>query len=333
MLVNLALMVRPMQDFDFYHLELENEMPLNDTDKGWIRNEIQITHKRQGLGKLSGFFKDWSGFGAAIAILIFIFTQWGNYVEFRTRTSDRLDGLERDVHSLQRSQVNVSLKSAIDEAKAGQRDNANSHIQQATDILQNLSEDHAPAPNSFFESAINTLNQLRSTTIGEAAVHQASVRLAEYRSTLNPAPPLPKRPGEAPNNSTIVAFRFTPTLYTFSNSVIIPPKPLTLNGYGAALDGRPLPPNKEFLIPSTRSLDENPFIVKGVILVAGTQSLDYITWQDVTFVNTHIKYGDGPAKLLNVRFVNCSFDLPVNDFGAQVAEYAALEPKQEVKVG
>jgi hypothetical protein len=109
----------------------------------------------------------------------FHFYKWGNYVEFRTRTSDRLDGLERDVHSLQRSQVNVSLKSAIDEAKAGQRDNANSHIQQATDILQNLSEDHAPAPNSFFESAINTLNQLRSTTIGEAAVHQASVRLAD----------------------------------------------------------------------------------------------------------------------------------------------------------
>ena len=312
-----------------------NDMPLNETDKSWVRLEIQSAHKRHGLGKLTGFIKDWSGTSAAVAILILALTQWGNYVEFRTHTSDRLDGLERDVHSLQRSQVNLSLNSAVQEAKAGQKDNANSHIQQATDILQNLSDDHAPAPNSFFESAITTLNQLRSTNIDQANVHQASVKLAEYRSALNPAPPLPKRTGEPPNNSTIVAVRFTPTMITFSDSVILPTpaKPLTLDGYGAALDGRQLPPNKEFLIPSTRSLDTNPFIVKGLIILSGTQSLDYITWQDVTFINTRIKYAGGPTRLVNVRFVNCTFDLPTNDFGAQIAEYVTLEPKQEIKVG
>jgi hypothetical protein len=43
-------------------------MPLNEADRAWIRQEIQSAHKRLGIGKLTGFIKDWSGTGAAAAV-------------------------------------------------------------------------------------------------------------------------------------------------------------------------------------------------------------------------------------------------------------------------
>jgi hypothetical protein len=70
-------------------------MPLNDADRAWIRQEIQAAHKRQGLGKLTGFIKDWSGAGAAVAILILAFAKWEAYVEFRTNTNTRLGIIEK----------------------------------------------------------------------------------------------------------------------------------------------------------------------------------------------------------------------------------------------
>ena len=71
------------------------DMPLNEADKAWVRQEVHATNKRQGLGILSGFIKDWGGAGAAIAILAIFFTQWSGYIEFRTHTQDRLDGIEK----------------------------------------------------------------------------------------------------------------------------------------------------------------------------------------------------------------------------------------------
>jgi hypothetical protein len=73
----------------------ETDMPLNETDKAWIREQIQEARKRHGWGKLTGAIKDWSGAGAAIAILIFAATQWTAYVEFRTQTNDRLGTIEK----------------------------------------------------------------------------------------------------------------------------------------------------------------------------------------------------------------------------------------------
>jgi hypothetical protein len=81
--------------------ETIEHMPLNETDKAWTRQETQAAHKREGWGKLTGFLKDWSGFGGCIAIALFLTLQWGGYVEFRTNTKDRLDTLEqKDIPAL-----------------------------------------------------------------------------------------------------------------------------------------------------------------------------------------------------------------------------------------
>lgn len=97
-------------------VEIENDMPLNETDKAWMREQIRESRKRHGLGKLTGFVKDWSGAGAAIAILILALTQWTSYVEFRTQTNDRLDGIEKRLTTSElRSQASLP-QAAFDKA-------------------------------------------------------------------------------------------------------------------------------------------------------------------------------------------------------------------------
>jgi hypothetical protein len=75
-------------------------MPLNETDKAWIRQEIQNTSKRHGWSKVTGFIKDWSGLGIIVAIAIAALTQWTSYIEFRTHTGDRLTDIEKNLTSL-----------------------------------------------------------------------------------------------------------------------------------------------------------------------------------------------------------------------------------------
>jgi hypothetical protein len=84
-------------------------MPLNATDKAWITLEIQNALKRKGWGKLTGFLKDWSGAGAAITILVLFFTQWTAYVEFRTKTTDRLETIENSLKQISRDTTKQSL--------------------------------------------------------------------------------------------------------------------------------------------------------------------------------------------------------------------------------
>jgi hypothetical protein len=91
-------------------------MPLNETDKAWIREYVKAAHARNGWGKLTGAIKDWGGAGAAIAILILALTQWTAYIEFRTQTNDRLISIEKKlVISALQSQVSLP-QAAFDKA-------------------------------------------------------------------------------------------------------------------------------------------------------------------------------------------------------------------------
>jgi hypothetical protein len=88
---------------------IDDTMPLNETDKAWIRETIRLAHGRHGWGKLTGFIKDWSGAGAAVAILVLFFTQWTGYVEFRTKTGDRLDNIEKTLNQITQDSTKQSL--------------------------------------------------------------------------------------------------------------------------------------------------------------------------------------------------------------------------------
>lgn len=83
----------PLQEVLNSPFQLEDDMPLNATDKAWVQREIEASHKRAGFGKLTGFIKDWGGTGAAVGIIIFFLTQWSGYTEFKTSTGMKLEGV------------------------------------------------------------------------------------------------------------------------------------------------------------------------------------------------------------------------------------------------
>jgi hypothetical protein len=71
--------------------------------------------------------------------------------------------------------------------------------------------------------------------------------------------------------------------------------------------------------------------VDGVTISNCPQSLDGITWKNIVFVNSRIRYEGGPLALENVTFVNCTFQTTQNNEGIKLLRYAALD-KNYLKV-
>jgi hypothetical protein len=61
-------------------------------------------------------------------------------------------------------------------------------------------------------------------------------------------------------------------------------------------------------------------------IVGGDQTLDGSNWENVTFVNCKIKYGDGWLSLKNVRFINCIFDVFLESTGKEFYEVLFKSP-------
>jgi len=64
----------------------------------------------------------------------------------------------------------------------------------------------------------------------------------------------------------------------------------------------------------------------GGVIRGGSQTLDNIRWENVTFIGMRIKYNGGKLDLQNVTFIGCTFDAPDNDAGVQFAESIVLRP-------
>jgi hypothetical protein len=86
-------------DFPIPGPAIDTDMALNEQDRAWIRETIRESIQnadshRSGLQRFFRGLREWGGVGAAVAVLLFAATQWGGYIEFKTKTSDRLDGIE-----------------------------------------------------------------------------------------------------------------------------------------------------------------------------------------------------------------------------------------------
>ena len=57
----------------------QEDMPLDETDEAWIRQEIAASHTRKGWGHVSGFLKDWGGLLGIGGLIVFVLTQWHVY--------------------------------------------------------------------------------------------------------------------------------------------------------------------------------------------------------------------------------------------------------------
>lgn len=230
--------------------------------------------------------------------------------------------------------INSILQQIAPAVKSGNLGNAGKAAIVASALINMEKANKVEADARFFEESVAELRKISLQAAQlRGPLFDVKLSLAQYRSSLNQVPPTPTQTAQFP--------RFTgqgvltpATVYPVTTSInFSPPKPVILDGSGAVIDARGMRQDQEWLIVATRSLDQNPAFIKDLILIGANQRLDYITWKDVTFVGTHIKYAGGPVRLQNVRFVDCTFDLPNNDAGARLAEYATLEPSHMVTVG
>lgn len=211
----------------------------------------------------------------------------------------------------------------------GEKKEAGRHIEQATQTLQTLAVIRVPTSTFFFESIVSMLTRLRSAGLSSVDVNAALLKLADYRSVLNVVPELPKQkahlqPTDLENNFTQPGG----TIYSIDSPFTwSDPTPFTLQGQGGkpVFDCSKLPTGEEILRVWPRPIDRNPVTVKDCIFIGGSQTLDYIIWQDTVFIRSRIRFSDGDVALAKVVFVECLFDFVPTARGEQVAEYAALQ--------
>jgi hypothetical protein len=90
------------------------------------------------------------------------------------------------------------------------------------------------------------------------------------------------------------------------------------------LDASLMPDTSEILLPpESRQLSDN-VRVENLTIAGASQTLDGIHWRNVTFIETRLRYEDGPLDLQNVRFLHCTFGFPSDARGAAIASMIAL---------
>jgi hypothetical protein len=179
-------------------------------------------------------------------------------------------------------------------------------------LISAMKQRSDPANPQYFVTAISELDSINAGKSEPLMSHVSAVRLvlADYRSSLE-APPertlrevtFDKTVTQVPDRSTIV-FRLKSGVEMIQIQNI-------------ARDKRTFA-NTEVVFDTVNMIA--PF--------GASQTLDGIHWHNIAFVGAHIIYLGGDLDLQNVRFVNCTFEVPstraplsrVNQF----IDYAAL---------
>jgi hypothetical protein len=178
--------------------------------------------------------------------------------------------------------------------------------QAATSLIRTLQEEKRPATPVFFQSSIEALNQI--TPKIRKASFQSRIALAEYRSALEPL-------------VTGTTFIFTPMKHAIYERGPGPHVYDHINYDFTNVSGNAI------VLPKPPEKANTTF--KSSVIKGGYQLLDGLHWINVTFVGTHISYNNGELDLQNVRFVNCTFEVPAKALPTPRAErlidYAALQ--------
>jgi hypothetical protein len=290
-------------------LTCEDGMPLNETDKSWIREQIQLATKRQGWGKLTGFLKDWSGAGAAITILVFFFTQYTTYVEFRTRTSDRLDAIERALPwisanlELLKPHAGNTLPQVMKDNLSAQK-NKELGLKTVAALAIQARESNVEADPKQIATVGDQLtsSQTLFTQKNSADAWHALTGLLSYYSALHALP------------SELKPLPFAVPHYDFGGTNGREEKGTIM--YTGGL----VPLDQAAVAEHIVSPERNPYIKEApqtIIYRADSQDeiniLDGHHLKNIVLVNITVYYGGGPVILENVTFVNCIFTLAQQD--------------------
>jgi hypothetical protein len=228
----------------------------------------------------------------------------------RVETAVRIMGAKQggDTKTL----IDEALTVAKNASDSGHSDDAKVAMDIANRLLQEQELSREPATQQFFDSTVQKYQSLGKTPALADSALDATVRLAQYRSAVTPPP------------SNYVALVFTypveSQLRLFHNTKLVMGNFDVSKVPGDAFVMQPEDnPLHDIDVPKT----SKPLIMSG-FLVGGRQTLDDIQWSGVTFVDMRVKYNGGYLSLNNVRFINCTFDVPPSKHASRFVEYAAL---------
>lgn len=229
-------------------------------------------------------------------------------------------------------QISESLVAkAKREALNGRQAQALNAIQAATAMVATAQDQNLRAEPKFFEQQIKVLSSIPENQELLPQLSGFRFALASYRSHINPLPKLPQETGAFQSPSDISPgkiYDLGGPLFMRKNVSLVGPNPSLV-----AIDGTRVPKDQFLLVAPSRSMEDNNITVRGVSLIGGNLMLDGVNWDNVTFIRMHISYESGSMKLKNVRFVDCTFDLPSNQDGSKIADYAALNATGEFRIG
>jgi hypothetical protein len=86
----------------------EETMALNEQDRAWIRETVREALREHaqahGWRRAVKVLREWSAPSITVGILLFVLTQWSQYIEFRAHANDRLDNIDAKLRTLEVSQ-------------------------------------------------------------------------------------------------------------------------------------------------------------------------------------------------------------------------------------
>jgi hypothetical protein len=270
-------------------------MPLNETDKSWIRETIENANKSHGWGKAVKFIREWSGVEAAVAILIFAATQWTSYIEFRTTTNtsltsmnDKLQRMQTDLSGLKHDVDVLQIQHSIAVIQPGSR----ATPKDVGEAASRLKREGVTLPRPpVTEAARSLVQKVSSDPSGNT--WNALSRVLEYVSFLNKqsSPLLTLEPFSGKGTFIILPHGWTGQYAWFGSSTY--PDVPQFHPIGFGLD-------------SNEQIHEGPAFL---VLSGAPLTLDGHFIRRVIIMDAEVIYDGGPLQLKDVYFVNCTFKI------------------------
>jgi hypothetical protein len=183
-------------------------------------------------------------------------------------------------------------------------------LRAANSLIGQLKTNQRPADPSYFAETISSLELVsaksRQKELRDSAF-LARVSLAEYRSTLQSPPKQNLQPEVRPKDGLFFSLPNPPIQYARQT-----------------LDFRLVKGDALEVAPAAQGTVK----FESVNIINAQIPLDGVQWHNVTFVDSHVIYRGGFTELQNVRFVNCTFEVPPTPAGVKVVDYAALDSGQ-----
>jgi hypothetical protein len=263
---------------------------------------ISITDMASGRGLIWVLWR-----GGALILVAFLAIE-GQLV-LLNRSMGRLEG---QVGSMPASIAQSLLDKSKKDADEGKTADAQRSLQLAGIFLQTATQEKAKVDPAYFQAVSQQLAGLKSLPALAPEVHGTSLELAAYKSSLQPQPKVTGKEIRVVDatNSSDLKDRVTLNKITPGDFVVPPSVVRRLNEAG---------------------------LVSGLVLrgaVPGvSQTLDGLRWNDVIFINVHIKYAGGETELRNVTFVNCTFEIVDSPRGTNMTNYVVLGIPQRLVIG